>query len=329
MRNVHVAIWKLIASIMIMFCHIIPLGIISPFYDMYDCRVWVEFFLFVTGYFTAKHFLKGTVDEIDIGKTAIKYTINKFKRIYPYVILASLINFLFYTILDGFKLRELFGLMLECSLLQAAFPRFPSFYENGIIPFWYLSCLLFTLPLFCITILLLNETSYGRVYVFGLIAFLYYANMGVANVGWGVMGLFRVLAGLSVGAMIYDCSSILESCVRFWPISIISTIPLFMSFLISSDLYRYFFGAIPYKDYICVMCFCVGLIMVINSKLAISEKACKVIEKLSLMLYLFHWPMGKIVAKCYANNLNWIAYFGATFALALVLYFLHVGDAKK
>lgn len=56
MKNEQITIWKLIASIMIMFCHITQCGVFSPFHDMYNCRVWTEFFLFITGYFTARHF---------------------------------------------------------------------------------------------------------------------------------------------------------------------------------------------------------------------------------------------------------------------------------
>lgn len=159
--------------------------------------------------------------------------------------------------MDGFRLQELTGVLLECSLLQAAFPNFQLFYSNRITPFWYLSQLLLTLPLFCMIVLGLSGSHYGRIYILSLIAIFYYANMGVANVGWGVMGLFRVLAGMSVGALIYDCSNTLHNIGKTkmsFPV-FLSIMPLIFSLIISSDLYRLFFEAIPYQDQICVMCF--------------------------------------------------------------------------
>ena len=113
--------------------HPIPLG-----------HVFVEFFFFLTGYFTYSSLVKEY-------KNPLQYTLRKFKRFIPYIIITAVVyvaismfcNYFIKHITIRDTLLEFSGLPFDVLLMQVTgICKNPSF--NA---WWYLSAILFTLPI--------------------------------------------------------------------------------------------------------------------------------------------------------------------------------------
>ena len=81
---------KFIASCLIMTYHIFIFGLRN--YHFGTAWIYVEFFLIITGFFTARHF--STVKTEEPMKIAIRYTINKFLPLIPYTTIATVLMYL-------------------------------------------------------------------------------------------------------------------------------------------------------------------------------------------------------------------------------------------
>lgn len=111
--------------------------------------VFVEFFLFITGYYTAKHF-DGKNDNNSI-KSSIIYTYNKFIRFIPYTItvivsyyvVSGIINIIYNNwsiknFLFSFSENFIFDILLLTNL----------YYLPNVDTIWFLSAMFIVFPIF-------------------------------------------------------------------------------------------------------------------------------------------------------------------------------------
>jgi len=117
-------------------------------------HVFVEFFFFLSGYFTYSHIYKMCQSDKEGLKNdkilPISYTWNKLKRLIPYMCMTFIVYFvadIFYKICHGISvidcLKGYSGVIFDVLLLQiAGICKNPQF--NA---WWYLSALAFALPL--------------------------------------------------------------------------------------------------------------------------------------------------------------------------------------
>lgn len=120
--------------------HPIPLG-----------HVFVEFFFFLTGYFTYQNIKKGVSEnKIDISVYPFQYTWKKIMKFYPYIIMTAISYMLVsigFSLFQGYLIKksilEFSGIPFDILLLQiTGICKNPNF--NA---WWYLSALFFLLPL--------------------------------------------------------------------------------------------------------------------------------------------------------------------------------------
>ncbi len=88
-RNSNIELARFFGAIMIMIQHI---GIMGFDNHVPGCRLYVEFFLIITGYYTVKHFDRKNYD--NPIKESIIYTIKKFIPLLPYTIVTTILMYI-------------------------------------------------------------------------------------------------------------------------------------------------------------------------------------------------------------------------------------------
>ena len=142
--------WRFFAAIMIILCHVNMFG--GHRFLLY---LFVDFFFMLTGFFIFKHFQKKQFINQDINekaKNALKYTWDRFLKLLPYTIPIVIICFIVifgpkcihhHTIQD--ILSYIRNIVAEALLL----PRHLMSSGRVIGPIWYLSVMIFTMPIVC------------------------------------------------------------------------------------------------------------------------------------------------------------------------------------
>lgn len=209
-RFANIDLYRMVAALLIMAHHTYLLG--NEDYHVHMYWIYVEFFLLVTGYFTARHFLvKDTVtDSQDGWKETIRYMFHKFRRIYFYTFLCVtfmyLIDFCFDRP-DG--IRDVVSLV-ENWLCEVLYLGASGICHYHLAPLWYISAMFLVFPLCCILLQSLKTRYCYLYYISWLFPVIYYGKVGVSgNRAWP-NDLLRVFAGLSLGAMVYLLSSKLK-----------------------------------------------------------------------------------------------------------------------
>lgn len=201
-RSGNVDLARFIASILIMTHHIFYFGYNNPFSGGW---IYVEFFLIITGYFTAKHFDGKNYD--NAMKESVIYTIKKFIPFLPYTITFTILINLQYMILNVVS-----G---ELNIIGALFALTEKFYTDILLvtesfthlaigPLWYLSALFIVFPLFCLLMQLRNR--YWIMFTTATYSLLYYGvfGFGIDDLHNPPCTFYRVVAGMCVGAFIYE-----------------------------------------------------------------------------------------------------------------------------
>lgn len=110
----------------------------------FGAYIFVEYFFMISGYFTAKHFSKPNIKD-----SILKFMVNKYKKIFPYVIICVFLEYLF-LMTDFFKMG-----VINYNLLPSAFyetlllKNFGLTFEVHYGVLWYLSAMLIALPVLC------------------------------------------------------------------------------------------------------------------------------------------------------------------------------------
>ncbi len=193
---------RFIASLFIMSHHLYTIGYVRPFPGYYGW-VWVEFFFFVTGYFTAKHYKIDQDDNpiLSPGKTAISYTLSKFKPFLPYTTIAVLGIFAL-SIRDALASGDLMAAINDLTLLpyELSFLSVLNFPVCKLVPIWFLSAMLLVLPV--VVYVMLKHKDFWRIACW-LIPAIYYGTKGMNTRHAWPNNLLRAAAALCLGTLIY------------------------------------------------------------------------------------------------------------------------------
>lgn len=307
--------------------HPIPLG-----------HVFVEFFFFLTGYFTYAGLAKKPKDNMELKSYPLQYTIKKFKRFRPYIIMTAslyLVTSLVYDqVIKHIKvcdsLLEFTGLPFDVLLLQVTgISKNPSF--NA---WWYLSAILFTLPL--VIILFYKKTSSDggvEAYIVYFIPLLIYGafSIEISGLDWdrevfGIIksGIFRGFAGLCMGCTIYDLKNRLNTVETTIFNQTIFTIMEIASYMISF-LIAWKWNEVTNSTFLIVLLLTIGLVITFSNKsftVRLNFGVFSYLGMISMPLYICHYSVGRLIGRYYVNDNifdRYVVYFICSLAFAICM----------
>ncbi|HWP50337.1 MAG TPA: hypothetical protein VN626_01440 [Clostridia bacterium] len=148
-RNWVVELWRFVFALAVVMVHthgLHPEN--STQYPFVGGYLGVEFFLLLTGYFTMNELAKADDHKIKQPGFPLYFVLNKFKSVYPFVIVSVTLYCIVTGKIIGATLYEQFNRLIfgifEMSLLQMT----GLYQQMYILPLWYLSAVLLTLPVF-------------------------------------------------------------------------------------------------------------------------------------------------------------------------------------
>lgn len=329
------------ASIMILMCHLYYVGVEED-YPFSLTFIFVEFFFILTGYFSYVHISKD-MDEIGSLKNkvtyALRYVINKLRKILPMTVVAILIN---YIIEYAYRRNEdgvtlfWFWEQLPFDILEVS----DLYTEPRVVPLWYLSVELFILPLICLIIL---QKKYIRIIVSILVPLTCYLVFGVNNLRNFPYDYLRGLSAMLLGVLIGEVTEILKkkiseskhklkiSLIFYFVGNILMMATVFFSF------YDLNIMALSLADFV------VGLTLIISADVVSTQKikrAAAYLGSLSVPIFIFQWVVGtgvlcldRVVGYFYSPGLSvlWrsIIYIAVTILIAMGINHIRTVRLKR
>lgn len=307
--------------------HPIPLG-----------YVFVEFFFFLTGYFTYSSLVKRHKKNASMDSYPMQYTFRKIRRIVPYIIMTASLYVVISLLCNHFirhlaindSLHEFSGLPFDILLLQVTgICKNPNFNV-----WWYLSAIMFVLP---ITIVLFYKKicSDGGVepcIVYFVPLLIYGAfSVEVNGLDWerevfGVVrsGIFRGFAGLCMGCTIYDLKDRLYKSETTALHRVILTIIEIASYIFSVVIAlkgRWIYNS----TFLIVLLLIVGLTVTFSHKsytVKMNYRFFSYLGTVSLPLYMCHYSIGRLIGKYFVEDnliVRYAVYFVCSFAFAICM----------
>lgn len=306
--------------------HPIPLG-----------HVFVEFFFFLTGYFTYSSLVKKCKKNSSMNNYPLQYTLKKFKRFIPYIIMTAALYVVISMFCNHFikriairdTLLEFSGLPFDVLLMQVTgICKNPSF--NA---WWYLSAILFTMPI--VIILFYKKICSGGVetYIVYFVPLLIYGafSVEVNGLNWdrevfGVVksGIFRSFAGLCMGCIIYDLKERLKRIETNMFHRIILTIIEIASYVFSI-LIAWKWSEVNNSTFLIVLLLVIGLVITFGNKsytVGLNVSFFSYLGMVSLPLYICHYSIGQLIGRYFIeDNLmcRYLMYFGCSLVFAICM----------
>ncbi len=294
-RSANVELLRFMAALLIMGRHIYHIGILD--HPFYDCWIYVEFFLLITGYFTARHF-DHHVSE-DKAAAAVKYTVKKFLPIVPYAVIASVL---------AWVTQGVYGLLFENWSMESFIDNFlgdfvfdlllisGSYTRPLIAPLWYVSAMLIVFPLFALFVQLKNR--YLRLILCTFVPIMYFGWVGVSGKRDFPHDMLRVFVGMMLGVVIYEITvqgkKVFESMNKL----VLTVIEVLSIIFPIYACYNNWAGKGFTSARLYLLCFFVTLTLSLSGATYTSGIRGNVITylgRLSMPLYVIHWYIGTLV----------------------------------
>lgn len=312
--------------------HPIPLG-----------HVFVEFFFFLTGYYTYASMIKKINDNrynIDISNYPFHYTWRKFKKFIPYSIMTSVLYVGMSIIGDHF----IKGLSIRDSILDFSglpfdilFLQITGIYKNSNFnAWWYLSAILFTMPI--VIILFYRKYVRGGVYTY----IVYFSPLliygafseNINGLDWnsevfGIFktGIFRGIAGICMGCLIYDLKNRLCSIKSNIFSKMIFTIIEFGAYSMSFFM-AWKWSEVENSTFLIIILLVIGLTVTFSNKsytTVLNKQILGYLGMLSLPLYMCHYSIGRLIGKYFIYDnmyVRYILYLGSSIAFSICMLFV-------
>jgi len=332
---------RFLAILFIMSDHMGHLGLKDLSRPFTGTWVFVEFFLFLSGFLTAKHFdkpqaqLSGSRLESYVTNGVV-YTYKKYVRFLPYVTIAVLSEYIvrYYEYLGNHDFYHFYENMqempLEILMLSSA-----GNIGTRLFPLWYLSSSMLVSPFICMVSQIKNK------YVKGIIAFypavFYYLNRSRSIGAHDYPNqIIRAMCGMLLGVFVYLLSENLKSrtlskAARGW-------ITFFLTFSFCAILFVSYNGYVHITTYLLLFIAVILLTFSEQSYLPrFSNKLFLYMGKLSMPMYLFHYSLAHwivlAIPEQYVAAKILVYYIGSILlsmaGLALVNYVSRVRAKRK
>lgn len=318
-RQSIVDLWRFIGCLLIMSFHLYFTGISIEPYPFYTAWIYVEFFLILSGYYTASHFdIKETVSPDNMAKEAIRYTVKKYIRFLPYVIIATSVYYFIDYFLIGFSITTFINFLFDTTLLTG------SFYEAylPVRPLWFLSVMFIVFPIFCFFCQIKSK------HILYMIAFyiplIYYGYTPRPSLAYFPYHIPRALAALFLGVLVYAiCSYIRKIHFSFVKKVLLTCVEIVALW---SVVYFTYIGKLEYYRFF-ILCFAVGLIIMLSGQsytMNINSIIFRWLGRMSMPMYILHTTIAHYISTfCagFSSTTKIISYYGGTLLISAVCYY--------
>lgn len=262
----------------------------------------VEFFMFITGYFTFKHFhsKKDEIKRNSIEKkatNAIKYSVSKIITLMPFAIITVILVLLIY--IWYARYQDPRTILLIFRTVPADLLLMHSQSPDAANALWYISALAIALPVFC----LFCQTKKPKTALLLLspLIIVYFWGPYWGNKIKGVYAIMRMLAGLITGASIYYSTKYIKkryeskkSAIALQVAEILLTIVgITLMYPVAEATYT------NYTDRYIVIIMYIVLTIIFSQRTYTSHirnKTLDYLEQVSMPLFLLHIPILPTIA---------------------------------
>lgn len=294
-RSGNVDFVRFIAALLIMGHHIYNTGVKVEEYAFYDGRIYIELFLFITGFYTAKHY--SSIAAENRPKDAFQYSIKKFIPMLPYASIVTLFGWVTKGILGiinmgwtwkHFLVNFMGNFSLDLLLISDAIS------QPLIVPLWYLSAMIIVFPLFALFVQIKNR--YTKIIISLFCSLMYYGWIGLTR-GFPD-DMLRVFVGMMLGVVIYEFSVIFKEQITAKPKWLLTVIEvLVFAYPIFCSYHNWCYKGLT-SEFICELCFFINMLLCLPGftySTMIRGKFFNYLGKLSMPLFILHWYVGTLV----------------------------------
>lgn len=286
--------------------------------------IYVEFFLFLSGFMTARHFQKKEVQPTEAGsyvKEGILYTCKKYAQYMPYVVCAVLLQYLL--LYHGFlEKKDFLGFFSKVQEMPFEMLLLSAAGMNGtrLFPIWFLSATFLVSPVICIICQIKN------VYLKGMLAFypavFYYLNIanGVATHDYPNQ-IVRAFCGMLMGVLLFLLSERIKAkssdrrsgyVFRSVVLCVAYVVLLFISYKSLKLLSLY------------LLCFIVIICLTFCEKTfipSLSNPVFLYLGRLSMPMFIWHWVIARLVVSLFPGSgvtFRIVGYYLGTIAVSVI-----------
>lgn len=257
----NIDVWRFIASLLIMACHLDSIGVGQ--YRWVDAWIFVEFFFILSGYFTMKQLeTKDTVCFDKAVQLAFSNGKKRYKKFLPHLLITVFIAYLIKFIRKEIGISHCFYYLFDVFLLTGWMKnRMPV-----IEAYWFLSVMLIACPLFQMICSILPDNVLLVISLYFPLSFYGWCSSINGYVQFP-MSIARSFAAFSLGIFIYfilvyfsniKCSKYMTVILSIIEITTMSCVLLFT-----------FFRLLDYR--IWIFCICVSIMLMLSGKTATSK----------------------------------------------------------
>lgn len=326
-RSGNVDCARFLAAMLIMAHHIYHMGVKG--YPFHEAWIYVEFFLLITGYYTAKHYSDRMVE--NPSKDALQYTIMKFKPLIPYTLIVTILGWCTQGILgiinEGWKWKDfVINFMGDFSFDLLLITE--SYGHPLIAPLWYLSGLVIMFPLFALLAQIRNRYTKILISIFSIL--MYYGWAGVTKNRDFPHNMLRIFVGMLLGLLIYEISEICRNQISAKPKLLLTVVELFAFGYPVICCFRNFSEKGYTTTRLYLLCFVVSLLLCVpgfTHTAKIKGKFFTYLGKLSMPIFIIHWYIGTLVSV-FAEKFGWsgsiriTTYYTATLVISMLLMYV-------
>lgn len=326
-KNVTVEFMRFFAAISILFLHSHVL--ISDISNNLCLNGWlyVEFFLILTGYFTAKHFEKVEYEREKLVERSLKYTYLKFKPMIPYIIITVIGSWVSFTLTQLIYSGESIVVLIYKVFKQVPFEilLLPSRDSNFfVIPLWYLSALLIVFPIVVLFVQIRNR----YVVLWGAILYsvVYYGVVGIVDEREIPFCWLRIIGGLMLGIALFEGMAIIQETKMSTGLKYGKALAIILFAFLGVLIY---FNVSMKRSIVLGFLFCLGSLFAnkdkkpkdapTNDKSSLFARVMLYLGEISMPMYILHWfvamLIGLILPKL-APNIKMILFVILTIVLS-------------
>lgn len=297
-RISYLGLLKFLAAIAIIFYHA-KIAITAHGGALYTL---VEFFMFITGYFTFKHFhsKKDEIKRNSIEKkatNAIKYSVSKIITLMPFVIITVILVLLIY--IWNARYQDPRTILLIFRTVPADLLLMHSQSPDAANALWYISALAIALPVFCL--FCQTKKPKATFLLLSPLIIVYFWSPYWGNKINGAYAIIRMLAGLITGASLYYSARFIKrryankksATVLQIVETLLTIIGVILMYPVAEATYT------SYTDRYIVIIMYIVLTIIFSQRTytsRIRNKTLDYLEQISMPLFLLHIPVLPTIA---------------------------------